>query len=101
MYHVIAYHGKGKNREVEHDLRLLWDSLRNFAKRRNIHHVYCFQAVNEGRETNLLLVVQYEDNVGARFIAPEPDKFGSINRTPTISSRECVDYWFFIREGRR
>ena len=46
MYRVIAYHGKGKEQEVQSDLRLLWDGLRKLATCRNLSHVYCFQTVN-------------------------------------------------------
>lgn len=92
MYRVIAYQGKGRNGEVENDLKLLWDSLRNFAKCRKLQHVYCFQAVRGEKEANLLLVVQYRDNVAAKLALPNETRHAS-------QIRNHVDYWFYNREG--
>ncbi len=116
MYRVIAYHGKGKNQEVEHDLRLLWESLCDFARSRDLRHIYCFQTVHdnnspsphggEGRrapypseasgmggewEVNLWLVLQYDDNVAAKLALPHEAE-------RALQLRNHVDYWFYARE---
>jgi len=93
MYRIIAYHGKGKDEEVEHDLNLLWDSLRHFAYHRKIQHIYCFQAVRDGEEANLLLVVRYRDNVAAKLALPNEAR-------RALQTHNHVDYWFYVREER-
>ena len=95
MYRIIAYHGKGKEQELEHDLKLLWDSLRHFVLHRQIQHVYCFQAVRglaSKNEASLFLVLQYGDNVAAKIASRGKMKLAS-------QIRNRVDYWFYVREG--
>lgn len=94
MYRVIAYHGKGKDQELEHDLRLLWKSLCDFAKCRKLQHIYCFQAVRDGEEVNLLLVVQYHDNVAAKLALPT-----RLARQAS-QTHSHMDYWFYVRDNR-
>ena len=94
MYRIIAYHGKERNNEVEKDLGLLWDSLSNFAKQREIEHIYCFQAVRDGEEANLLLVVQYRDNVAAKLALPNEAR-------RALQTHNHVDYWFYVREDNQ
>ena len=78
MYRVIAYHGTGERSEMQHDLQALWCNLRHFSETINVKHIYCFQEMNENKETNLLLVLQYGNMM-----------------------EERVDYWFYLREGQK
>ena len=94
MYRIIAYHGKGQHSEIQNDLRLLWDSLRNFARHRKLQHIYCFQAVRDKKEANLLLIVQYADNVAAKLALPNETRH-------TLQIHNHVDYWFYVRENNR
>ena len=110
MYRIVAYHGKGDNKELEGDLRLLWGGFREFLKHRLISHVYCFQSVSDknipltllplpngervgvrGKEANLLLLVQYGDNVATKLALDGKAKQAS-------QLRNHVDYWFYVRE---
>ena len=77
MYRVIAYHGTGERNKMQHDLQVLWCNLRHFAETITVKHIYCFQEMNENKETNLLLVLQYGNMIEKR-----------------------VDYWFYLREGQ-
>ena len=91
MYRVVAYHGKSRNGEVEQDLKLLWDGLRKFAMQRHIQHIYCLQTVSERHEANLVLLVQYGDDVAAKL---------ALHGKPKLASqiRDHVDYWFYHRQ---
>lgn len=115
MYRIVAYHGKSRNGEVERDLKLLWDGLRKFALYRHIQHIYCFQAVqglalnktlfkakpwtgevekNKPISTDLLLVLQYGDNIATKL---------ALHGKPKLASqiRNHVDYWLYVRDGSR
>lgn len=92
MYRVIAYHGKGNNKELEGDLRLLWGGFREFLKHRLINHVYCFQSVSEKRGADLILILQYGDNVATKLASRGKPKLAS-------QLRNHVDYWFYMRDG--
>jgi len=94
MYRIVAYHGKSRNGEVEHDLKLLWDGLRKFAMCRHIQHIYCLQTVSERHEVNLVLLVQYGDDVATKLVLHGKPKLAS-------QMRNHVDYWFYNREGNR
>jgi len=67
MYRIVAYHGKGDNKELEGDLRLLWGGFREFLRHRLINHVYCFQSVSEKSGADLILILQYNDNVATKL----------------------------------
>jgi len=99
MYRIIAYHGKGKN-EMASDMHLLWDNFRIFAASRRLRHVYCFQAVDDKNGADMILVIQYEDTVGAPYSSSEATEWPSREDSdaPRMSSKEGIDYWFYVRE---
>jgi len=92
MYRIIAYHGKGNNKELEKDLRLLWGGFREFLRHRLINHVYCFQSVSEKKGAELIFILQYGDNVATKL---------ALHGKPKLASqlRNHVDYWFYVRDG--
>jgi hypothetical protein len=88
MYRVIAYQGKGKETDVNNDLRLLWDSLRCFLSSQSIQHIYCFQSVEDKKGASLFLVVKY---------GVSEDK----SSYEDLSSDASIDYWFYRRGGNK
>ena len=91
MYRIIAYHGKGKNRQVKNDLRLFWDSVRGLTSHGRVQHIYCFQAVSDKKGAYLLVVLQYGDNVATKLALHGKLKLAS-------QLHNHVDFWFYIRD---
>ncbi len=106
MYRIIAYHGKGNNSQVKNDLRLLWNSVKELTSHGKVQHIYCFQVVHDnnstfrlrrkgrgGGELNLLLILQYGDNVAAKLA------LSTRSTRQASQTYNYVDYWFYVREN--